>query len=251
MLKVFSLPAYKDNYIHTIVDLEKRTCVIVDPGEAEPVFQFLNAEKLKPVAILLTHHHWDHINGVEEIQAACRGKVSLQVYAPAREKAEIPFADHYVLPEDLISVMGLDFQVLPLPGHTHGHIAFYSAKESWLFSGDVLFSLGCGRIFEGTMEQHYESLQRLKQLPPSTTVFCTHEYTETNLRFCLEQNSFYENFPDSARDLALFAEKVRNLRAAKKPTVPFSLQQELHLNPFLLANSLERFRNLREARNVF
>jgi hydroxyacylglutathione hydrolase len=244
MLKVFSLPALKDNYIHIVADLERKTCLIFDPGEAAPVLEFLAKEKLQPLGILITHHHWDHTDGIQELQKeTASGKNRIKVYAPAREKADIPTADHFLLAGDLLKVMGLEFRILPLPGHTQGHIAFYEANHGWLFSGDVLFSLGCGRIFEGTMSQHYESLQSLKTLPASTLVYSAHEYTEVNTRFCLEQE------PEN-QALRNFYEKVRTLRAEGTPTIPFSLQQELELNPFLRAPNLKRFSELREARNI-
>lgn len=248
MLKVFSLPVLKDNYVHILADLDRGTCVIVDPGEAAPVLKFISENKLRPLAILLTHHHWDHTDGVKEIQKTIQessaSKAPLLVYAPAREKSDIPFADHYMLAGDRLKIMELDFEILALPGHTLGHIAYYEAEQAWLFSGDVLFSLGCGRVFEGTMVQHYESLQKLKALPPETTVYCTHEYTERNTLFCLQE------FPES-RPLQLFLEKVRALRAKGMATVPFQLKQELELNPFLQAKDLPSFTALREARNYF
>lgn len=248
MLKVFSLPALKDNYIHVVADLKRKTCFVIDPGEATPVIDFLTAQNLRLLAILITHHHGDHIGGVRELQAHAqklsKSNAPVFVYAPARERADIPFADQYLLDGDRLQIMGLNFEIMALPGHTLGHIAYYEPSEQWLFSGDVLFSMGCGRIFEGTMEQHYASLQRLKNLPPSTTVFCTHEYTEHNTQFCLREDS--EN-----RELQAFAKKVRGLRASGLPTVPFSLQQELDLNPFLRAKDLAQFTSLREARNYF
>jgi hydroxyacylglutathione hydrolase len=249
MLKVFSIPILKDNYVHVIVDQDSRNCLIIDPGVAGPVIDFITTYRLKPQAVLLTHHHGDHTGGTEEIRDFFRDVGGPVIYAPVRERADIPFADRYLLPGDVLKILGLELQILGLPGHTHGHIAFYEATQGWLFSGDVLFSLGCGRIFEGTFEEQFCSLQTLKALPPQTTVYCTHEYTWMNAQFCLTQTAHAASAPTVP--LQRFAAHVQELRAAGQPTVPFSLQQELELNPFLRARTLQEFTSLREARNYF
>lgn len=249
MLKVFSIPILKDNYVHLITDLTHKTCIVIDPGVAGPVIEFITAQKLNPMAILLTHHHGDHTNGTEELRDHFREQGGPVVYAPAREKADIPFADKYLLPEDRLKIANFEFQVLSLPGHTLGHIAFYEPHQGWLFSGDVIFSLGCGRIFEGTMEQQFKSLQVIKALPPGTEIYCTHEYTWMNTQFCLEYG--VETLGISKITLQNFAKKVQETRQQGKPTVPFSLQQELDLNPFLKAASLAEFQAIREARNHY
>lgn len=240
MLKVFSVPILKDNYVFIPANLKTKECVIVDPGQAEPVKNFILKEHLRPRAILLTHHHWDHIGGAQELKKA----FDVKIYAPEKEQKLIDFATDYVEENDLVHEAGMQFKVVDLPGHTQGHIAYLEAKQHWLFSGDVLFSLGCGRVFDGTIEDHYRSLQKIKSLPPETLVHCTHEYTELNLKFCLQK------FPDDV-ELKSFAEKVHEIRSQGLPTVPFPLQQELDLNPFLKVPTEQAFVELREERNHF
>jgi hydroxyacylglutathione hydrolase len=161
-----------------------------------------------------------------------------------KEQKLIPFAHQYLEEGQEVPILGTKFKILDLSGHTLGHIGYWNPEEHWLFSGDVLFSLGCGRIFDGTVEDHYRSLEKIKNLPPETWVYCTHEYTELNLKFCLQR------FPKEEA-LKTFAEKVQALRHENKPTVPFPLQQELELNPFLKTHGFEEFRLLREERNHF
>jgi hydroxyacylglutathione hydrolase len=249
MLKVSSVPILDDNYVHIPWNTDSGECIIVDPGVAAPVRDFVRKQGLKPTAIFCTHKHGDHIGGVAEL----RGDFpDLKTYAPLREKAEIPFADIYLSAGESVAELGTGFKILELPGHTRGHIAYWNPLEQWLFSGDVLFSLGCGRVFDGTLEDHYASLQKIEALPPQTEVFCTHEYTETNLRFCQEKKRDHpELFSAEDAGLAAFAEKVRRLRSAGKATVPFRLEQEWGLNPFLRAADFETFRKLRELRNRF
>lgn len=240
MLKVFSVPILKDNYVFIPSNLTTKECVIVDPGQAGPVQSMILKEQLRPQAILLTHHHWDHIGGAQELKKA----FGIKIYAPIKEQKLIDFADVYLKENDMVNVAHMQFKVLDLSGHTQGQIAYWEEKQQWLFSGDALFSLGCGRIFDGTIEDHYRSLQKIKSLPPTTRIHCTHEYTEINLKFCLSK------FPED-RGLLEFSEKVHALRTQGEPTVPFSLDQELTLNPFLKAANEAEFISLREERNHF
>lgn len=240
MLKVFSLPILNDNYVHIPVNTETHECLFVDPGVAGPVKDFVLRQQLQPRNIFLTHHHWDHIGGAQELMKS----FSVQTYAPLKEAKLIDFADKYLVENDVLEVLGSRFQVLDLSGHTRGQIGYWNPEAKWLFCGDALFSLGCGRVFDGSIEAHYQSLSKIRQLPPDTQIFCTHEYTELNLRFCQQELP-----QDSALDS--FAQKVGELRKQHQPTVPFLLQQELELNPFLKVNSLEEFRQLREKRDRF
>jgi hydroxyacylglutathione hydrolase len=194
--------------------------VIVDPGEAPPVLRTLDKRGLTVTAILLTHHHGDHVGGVDEILR----KYSAPVYGPARES--ISTVDHPVRGGDRVPLagLGLELEVVDVPGHTAGHIAFIGA--GFALVGDTLFAGGCGRIFEGTPEQMYASLSRLAALPPETAIYCAHEYTATNMRFAAEVE--IENTAIEER-LA----EVRATRAKGRPTVPSTLAEELGTNPFL------------------
>jgi hydroxyacylglutathione hydrolase len=218
-LRLLSVPAFSDNYIWLLADAAGNT-LIVDPGEAAPVRAVLLREGLTPSAILLTHHHPDHIGGVAELLQ----EFPLPVYAPDDDR--IPHATTTVRDGERISLNApqIDFEVIAVPGHTSSHIAYYGG--GLLFCGDTLFSLGCGRIFEGTAAQMLRSLQRLRALPGATQVCCGHEYTLTNAAFALTLE------PDNIV-LHEHATAVRALRERGLPSLPSTLSLECAANPFL------------------
>ena len=218
MLEIVPVKAFKDNYIWTLRDGKR--AAVVDPGDARPVIDYLAREKLDLVAILATHHHADHVGGIPELLE--RGRVP--VYGPRGEPIEsltraVHEGDSVTIPE-----LGVSFAVLDIPGHTRAHIAYYGAD--CLFCGDTLFACGCGRVFEGTPEQMYASLEKLRALPDSTRVYCGHEYTLANIGFARSVE------PGNA---ALGAREARDrkLREAGKPTLPTTLGEEKATNPFL------------------
>lgn len=215
-MQIIPLPAFRDNYIWLL--RHGTTATVVDPGDAAPVLRYLADEGLTLGAILITHHHSDHVGGIEALLAAHPAPV----YGPAREA--IPAITRPVGDGDLVSVPGADFQVIDVPGHTAGHVAYYAAPM--LFCGDTLFAAGCGRIFEGTPAQLYASLERLAGLPGDTQVYCTHEYTLSNLAFAAAVEP-----ANSA--IAERTALCQALRADERPTVPFRLDGERHSNPFL------------------
>ena len=219
MIQISALPAFTDNYIWLLQDPSTRRCAVVDPGDAAPVLAWLEQNPVWSLSdILITHHHHDHVGGVEQLKGATDAKV----YGPANEK--IPARDVALNDNDRITVLGWDFDIYTVPGHTLGHIAFY--HPGVLLCGDTLFAAGCGRLFEGTPEQMYASLERLAALPADTRVYCTHEYTQSNLKFAQAVE------PDNA-DIAERVETVRQLRARGEITLPSNLALEKRTNPFL------------------
>lgn len=245
-LRVELVPIFEDNYVFVLVDEGQREALVVDPGEARAVSEYLRRENLSLQGILLTHHHSDHVGGVKELQES----FSAPVYAPQKNKSQISYADHFVKEGDEVHAGSFAFSVMELPGHTLGHIAFWNPAKKWLFSGDVLFGLGCGRLFEGTYEQMYESLQRIKALPAETLIYCTHEYTETNLQFC-KMLCASDDSPITGddEDLELYENELTNRRSLDLPSVPLKLFVEKKVNPFLLARSVQQFTYLRDLRN--
>ena len=240
MKTVELIPVFDDNYVFLISDPETSEALVVDPGEAVAVTAILKARKLKLLAILTTHHHADHIGGASELSQT----FAAPIWAPVTNKEQIK-ADHYVSDNDVFRLAGSRIQVLALPGHTLGHIAYWFSEKNWLFSGDVLFGLGCGRLFEGDFTQGFDSLQKIRQLPDATEVFCAHEYTEKNLQFC--KSIIYEASPR----LTTYETALMKRRAAGLPSVPLSLKTEKQFNPFLLAPTKEEFSILRQKRNTF
>ena len=213
--------AFADNYLWLLHDGKR--ALVVDPGDAGPVLRALQASRLQLESILVTHHHADHTGGVDALRKA----TGATVYGPATERIPAPFQP--LREGDRVATLGLNFQVLDVPGHTAGHIAFYTPDmdgQPLLFCGDTLFSGGCGRLFEGTPAQMLASLDKLAALPRATRVCCAHEYTLANLNFALAVE------PDNAT-LAAYAQHCRQLREQGKPTLPSSIGQEVLVNPFL------------------
>ena len=219
MLKITPIPALKDNYIWLIVHPNTSQCVIIDPGEAKPVLQTLAQQQLTLSAILITHHHWDHTGGIADILSL----TEVPIYGPAKENipGRLPLQEG---DQVKIDSMGLNLKVLDIPGHTLGHLAYMG--HGMVFTGDTLFTGGCGRVFEGTPEQMLHSLNKLAVLPDETLVYCGHEYTADNLKFAL---AVEPNNPD----LLARNEKTQALRRQNQPTVPSSLALEKKTNPFL------------------
>ena len=229
MLNIVPIPAFQDNHIWTLHDGQH--AVVVDPGDAAPLRAYLEAHKLRLAAILCTHHHQDHVGGVCELARL----YNVPVHGPRHEN--IPCISHPSGEGDMIVIAEADIrlEVLEIPGHTRGHIAYLGMGA--VFCGDTLFGCGCGRLLEGTMAQLHHSLQRLARLPGDTRVYCAHEYTEANIRFALACEPGNAQLEQRQAD-------ARALRAAGQPTLPSTIALENATNPFLRYSNTEIIRNV-------
>ncbi len=239
-LTIHAIHVLNDNYAWFLRDEATRTTAIVDPGEAAPVERWLEQHGDRLDFILLTHHHNDHIGGTTTLQQRYRAKVA----GPAAEQHRMPHMDLPLNDGDTIAIGQSLGRVLAMPGHTLGHISYYFDQPPALFCGDTLFSLGCGRLFEGTAQQMFESLAKLRNLPAQTLVCCGHEYTLSNSRFALHID------PDNAA-LQDRARTVQALRARGEATVPSTLGLERATNPFLRATTVQELADLRQQKDVF
>lgn len=239
-LDIVAVPCLTDNYAWLLRDRETGAVAVVDPGEAGPVERALAAKSWPLDLILLTHHHADHVGGALELRA----RFGAELVGAAADRHRLPPLDREVRPGDTVSVGDSEATVIATPGHTAGHVAYHFATARVLACGDTLFSLGCGRVFEGTMAEMFETLRRLAALPDDTLVLSGHEYTEANARFACHVD------PANAA-LAARAEDVRRLRAEGRPTLPVPLGLEKRTNPFLRARDAAEFARLRAEKDSF
>ncbi len=219
MIEVIPIKAFTDNYIWALVS--KESVYVVDPGDPNPVLSFLEENDFILEGILITHHHFDHTGGIKTLV----DKFNVPVFGPSGSNIEGISVE--LKENDSIQIFGQNFKVFEVPGHTLDHIAYYSEKDQkLLFCGDTLFSGGCGRLFEGTPSQMYDSLTKLKNLSPETLVYCTHEYTESNLNFAVVVN-------DENEFLKKYHSEVKDKRKNHEITLPSTIEKELRINPFL------------------
>lgn len=229
-INVFPIKAFNDNYIWCLHN--QTHCVVVDPGDAAPVLAYCQDNQLNLTAILITHHHWDHTGGIDALLAAFP---DIPVYGP--QNKNIQQITHRLSDGDDIELALLDvkFSVLEVPGHTLDHIAYYG--DTGLFCGDTLFSAGCGRLFEGTPNQMFQSLAKLTALPADTAVYCTHEYTMANIAFA-------EAVEPNNQALIDYKNWANQQRERNNPTLPSNIEKEMAINPFLRCHSTELVTNV-------
>ena len=239
-MKIQIIPCLKDNYSYLIIDEKSNIACVVDPSEAEPIIKYLEDTQIKLKFILNTHHHYDHVGGNKRLKE----KYGASVVGYKGDKERIPEIDILVSDQETWVYENFEAKIIHIPGHTIGHICFYFYKNESVFTGDTLFSLGCGRIFEGTYEQMFDSLMKLKELPENTKIFCGHEYTLQNSNFCLAHDS---------SNLKLKEKIIKIKKKLEKglPTMPTTLNEEIQCNIFLKAKDVETFSKLRDLKDNF
>ena len=227
-MEISLIPCLTDNYAYIINDQKSKTVGVVDPSESKPVIDFLKKKELKLNYILNTHHHFDHIGGNGDLKKMYNAKI----VGFSGDKHRIPNID-IPLENNSNWVFGKSkVRILHIPGHTLGHICFFFEKEKIAFTGDTLFSLGCGRVFEGTHEEMFSSLNKIKNLPPDTNIYCGHEYTNSNLNFCLEYDSKNTHLKNKKID-------IEKKLSSNQPTIPSTIAEEIKTNIFLRCNDPE------------
>jgi hydroxyacylglutathione hydrolase len=222
------IPCLNDNYSYLIKDDQTNTVAIIDPSEFGPCDEKINQKYKKLDFILNTHHHFDHVGGNTELKK----KYSSKILGFEKDKKRIPSIDVLLKDDQEFRIGSLNFRTIFIPGHTLGHIAFYLEKEKIVFTGDTLFSLGCGRIFEGTYQQMFNSLNKIKSLPGETEIYCGHEYTNNNLEFCLKFNPNNNYLKEKEK---IIKAKIKE----KKPTIPTTIKDEIQTNIFLRYDDLD------------
>ena len=239
-MKVEIIKCLKDNYSYLIIDETNLNACVIDPGESSPIKNFIDKNNINLKYILNTHHHYDHIGGNIDLKKRYGSKI----VAFKGDNNLIPETDILVEDDQIWRYDSFEAKIYHIPGHTIGHIAYYFFKENKIFTGDTLFSLGCGKIFEGTYKQMFNSLNKIKKLPKKTEIYCGHEYTLQNSRFCISQDP---------KNLKLQRKIIKIKDNVKKgiPTIPTLLDEELECNIFLKAKNIETFSKLRDLKDNF
>jgi|TARA_B110000211_G_C13925481_1_gene484733 hydroxyacylglutathione hydrolase len=254
MLNIDIIPCLQDNYSFVVQDTETNTVAVVDPSEFKPIDNFIAKTFKKIDYIFNTHHHFDHTGGNLDLQKKYKSKI----IGFKKDEKRIPGINIKISDNENFKLGNIDFKIFFIPGHTSGHICFYSKNEKVIFTGDTLFSLGCGRVFEGTYLEMLKSLNLIKKLPIDTRIYCGHEYTKKNLDFCIK----YEINSDGLKEKKKWITSRLN---QKKPTIPVTIKEELDTNIFLRCNTssvkkslsmensseVEIFKKLRELKDSF
>jgi hydroxyacylglutathione hydrolase len=239
-MKIKIIRCLQDNYSYLLIDEITNEACVVDPSEANPIINYCEKNDIKPKYILNTHHHFDHVGGNQQI----KNKYASIILGFEGDKDRIPGIDLHLQDQQIWKADNFEAKIIHIPGHTTGHISYYFINEKIIFSGDTLFSLGCGKIFEGTYDQMYESLNKFKKLPLDTKIYCGHEYTLQNSKFCIEQDPSNQNLINKILDI--------NKKISKgMPTLPTTLKDELECNIFLRANDVKSFSKLRDLKDNF
>ncbi|MDB3888207.1 hydroxyacylglutathione hydrolase [Candidatus Pelagibacter sp.] len=234
------IPCLQDNYSYLIIDESNNDACVIDPSEAKPVINFIENSKINLKYILNTHHHYDHVGGNLELKK----KYNSNVVGFEGDKDRIPEINILVKDNQIWKAGNFEAKIIHIPGHTTGHICYYFINQKIIFTGDTLFSLGCGKIFEGTYNQMYESLGKFKNLPLDTKIYCGHEYTLQNSKFCIEYDPSNQNLINKILEIK---KKINN----GTPTIPTTLKDELACNIFLRANDVKSFSKLRDLKDNF
>ena len=239
-MNVEIIKCLKDNYSYLVIDEKNQSACVIDPSEAKPIINFIEKNKIHLKFILNTHHHYDHVGGNKELKK----KYNTKIIGFEEDKDRIPEIDICLKDRDVWKNNNFEFKIYHIPGHTLGHVCFNFFKEKLLFTGDTLFSLGCGRIFEGTYEQMFNSIKLLKSFDLKTKIYCGHEYTLKNSDFCLMHDK--KNLKLKEKILLIKEKLNKNL-----PTIPSTLKEELETNIFLKCDSVETFSKLRNLKDNF
>ena len=239
-MRIEIIPCLQDNYSYLVIDEKKNNACVIDPGESAPIIKYLDDNKINLKFILNTHHHYDHIDGNKDLKK----KYQAKILGYQGDKDRIPNIDVLLKDGEIWKEENFESKIIYVPGHTLGHICFYFFEDKAVFTGDTLFSLGCGRLFEGTYAQMFMSLNKIKELPLDTKIFCGHEYTLSNSKFCATHDKNNQNLKKKILEIK---KKLNN----NLPTIPTTIKEELECNIFLRANNLETFSKLRDLKDKF
>ncbi len=234
------IPCLKDNYSYLIIDNKDKSACVIDPSEALPIINFLNNKDIKLKYILNTHHHFDHIGGNRDLKK----KFGLSIVGFKEDSHRIPEIDILLENNQIWRSGNFEAKIIHVPGHTSGHICFHFFKENIIFTGDTLFSLGCGKIFEGSYLEMFNSLNKIKSLPEETKIYCGHEYTLNNSKFC-------EKYDPENLNLKKKISEIKKKIINGSPTIPSTIKEELDCNIFLRTKDLETFSKLRDLKDNF